>query len=164
MWKLIKGYESYFINELGEILSTKNKQQRILKKKLDKNTGYYKIILSEKGKTKTYNIHRLVANAFINNPFNYKYVNHKDENKQNNSVDNLEWCTHKYNDNYGTRNERLSEKHSKKILQIDVNGKTIKEWNSIKEINNNLNIRIEWSLKHNTIKNNCYWKYKEEKE
>ena len=163
MWKLIKGYESYFINELGEILSTKNKQQRILKKKLDKTTGYYKIILSEKGKTKTYNIHRLVANAFINNPFNYKYVNHKDENKQNNSVDNLEWCTHKYNDNYGTRNQRLSEKHSKKILQIDVNGKTIKEWNSIKEINNNLNLRIEWSLKHNTIKNNCYWKYKEEK-
>lgn len=162
MWKLIEGYESYFINEFGEVLSIKYKKPRILKKKLDKNTGYYKINLSEKGKVKSYNVHRLVANAFISNPLNYKYVNHKDENKQNNSTDNLEWCTHKYNDNYGSRKEKLSEKHSKKILQLDKKGHLIKEWNSIKEVNNTLKIRIEWSLKHKTLKNNNYWKYKEE--
>lgn len=162
MWRLIEGYESYFVNELGEVLSIKNKKQRILKKKLDKNTGYYKIILSEKRKVKTYNIHRLVAEAFIPNPLNYKYINHKDENKQNNSINNLEWCTNKYNCNYGSKREKLSKSHSKRILQFDKTGNLIKEWNSIKEIKNTLNIRIEWSLTHNTLKNNCYWKYKKE--
>lgn len=161
MWKPIKEYESYLINEYGDIMSLKNNKQHILKKKLDRNTGYYKIILSEKGKVKTYNIHRLVAETFINNPLNYKYINHKDENKLNNAVSNLEWCTNKYNSNYGSRNDKLSKSHCKKIIQYDLSTGKKTEWNSIKEINEKLKTRIEWSLKHHTIKNNSYWSYKE---
>ena len=54
-------------------------------------------------------VHRIVAETFINNPNNYKYVNHKDENPSNNCVTNLEWCTQKYNINYGTGNQKRSE-------------------------------------------------------
>ena len=65
--------------------------------------------LSKRGKTKTFKIHRLVASAFIPNPNNLPQVNHKDENKQNNHAENLEWCDCAYNVNYGTANERRVE-------------------------------------------------------
>ena len=67
--------------------------------------GYEHISLRKGSKSKTYSIHRLVATHFIPNPNNYPSINHKDENKLNNKSDNLEWCTHKYNSNYGTRNK-----------------------------------------------------------
>lgn len=71
--------------------------------------GYYTILLSKNGKRKWFFIHRLVAEAFIPNPDNLPEVNHKDENKLNNNVENLEWCDAKYNSNYGTRNKRISK-------------------------------------------------------
>ena len=71
--------------------------------------GYYTILLSKNGKRKWFFIHRLVAEAFIPNPDNLLQVNHKDENKLNNNVENLEWCDAKYNSNYGTRNKRISK-------------------------------------------------------
>ena len=74
------------------------------------NHGYLQVILCKNGITKKMFVHRLVATAFISNPENYPVVNHRDECKNNNCVENLEWCTHKYNANYGTRNERASEK------------------------------------------------------
>lgn len=76
--------------------------------------GYLSIMLYKKGKPKNYKIHRLVAQAFIPNPDNLPEVNHKDEDKTNNCVDNLEWCTHKYNSNYGTRPKRIGEFHAKR--------------------------------------------------
>ena len=74
--------------------------------------GYLVVCFNRNGVKKNLRVHRLVAQAFIPNPLNYPIVNHKDECKTNNAVDNLEWCDVKYNDNYGTRNERLSQKLS----------------------------------------------------
>ena len=71
--------------------------------------GYLRVNLCKDNKVKQYQIHRLVATAFLPNENNYPYINHKDENPSNNRVDNLEWCTPKYNANYGTLKERLSE-------------------------------------------------------
>ena len=64
-------------------------------------------------------IHRLVALAFLDNPNNYPQINHKDENKLNNCVDNLEWCDAKYNINYGTRNDRMAKTQSRKIRCVE---------------------------------------------
>lgn len=95
----------------------------------DNGHGY--LIVKYKGKN--YLVHRLVAECFIPNPNGYKEVNHKDENKTNNTAENLEWCTRKYNMNYGTRTERVVEKRSKKVLQLTLDGEVVNEWKSAKE-------------------------------
>ena len=85
---------------------------------------------------KTYKlVHRLVAQAFIPNNDQYKtLINHKDENPRNNSVANLEWCTYKYNANYGTRNDRVAKSNSKPIQQLDMKTRLIiATYSSIKE-------------------------------
>ena len=88
--------------------------------------GYYMVTLTKDGKTQCFYVHRLVATMFIPNPENKPFVNHKDENKLNNSVENLEWCTNKENLNYGTAQQRrsevlkgkhLSEEHKHKISE-----------------------------------------------
>lgn len=100
-WKDVKGYEGlYKISNLGRLKRLyKNGKERIkvLRKRRD---GYYDVDLCKNGKHKRVTIHRLVASAFINNPDSLPCVNHKDENKGNNNVDNLEWCTQQYNTEY----------------------------------------------------------------
>lgn len=86
-------------------------------------------------------IHRLVAQAFIPNPNDLPQVNHKDENKANNCIDNLEWCTAKYNSNYGNRTKKVSKALSKKIEQYDINGNFIKEWDSMIEATKNVGVK-----------------------
>ena len=118
IWKDIEGFEGmYQVSNMGRVKSLGNgksdnsnySKERILKaSKL--GAGYLKVNLYKDGIKKTCGIHRLVANAFIPNPSNLPQVNHKDENKENNCVTNLEWCSHEYNNNYGTRNQRVSEK------------------------------------------------------
>lgn len=78
-------------------------------------------------------MHRLVAKAFISNPNNYPVVNHKDENPNNNSVNNLEWCDEVYNTNYGTGIDRRTKKQIKKVYQYDSEGNLLKEWTSATE-------------------------------
>ena len=105
--KNIKDYEGlYAITIDGNVWSYKRK--KFLKHKSTKN-GYRQVNLCKEGKKKTYYIHRLVAEVFIPNPDNLPQVNHKDEDKSNNCVSNLEWCDAKYNINYGTRIERISK-------------------------------------------------------
>ena len=114
-WRDIRGYEGrYQISSFGRVKSLKdnkgNYREKILDLKPNKR-GYIRVTLYREGKSKSFQVHRLVAIHFIPNPNNYSQVNHKDENKQNNKVDNLEWCTQKYNLNYGTRNQRISKSH-----------------------------------------------------
>lgn len=117
VWKPIKDFNGYEVSNTGQVRSTNYRGKgvtRILKTSPDKMTGYMKVALIKDGKTKPKTVHRLVADAFIENPNNYPCVNHKDEDKTNNHVTNLEWCTHKYNANYGTRNERAGERKREK--------------------------------------------------
>ena len=113
------GYEGYYqVSNMGRVKSLERKCKcrsngiktihcKILTPGVDK--GYLKVNLLKEGKQKQYTVHRLVATAFLPNENNYPYINHKDENPSNNRVDNLEWCTPKYNSNYGTLKERMSE-------------------------------------------------------
>ncbi len=104
IWKDIEGYEGlYQVSNLGDVRSLKyagGNKVKILKQ--GNVNGYKRVSLHKNNKQKNYFVHRLVAMTFIPNPNNLPLVNHKDENKTNNSVDNLEWCTQKYNINYGS--------------------------------------------------------------
>ena len=165
IWKDCKGYEgSYQVSNLGRIWSIKG--QRYLKGCEDKD-GYLRVNLTAKnGKVKMERIHRLVAIAFISNPLGLPVVNHKDENKQNNTVDNLEWCSHQYNNTYGTRIDRQKEKIKIPVIQCDINGNYINEFESINDAADSLNIlacNISNCLKgrqKSTPRGLYTWKYK----
>lgn len=145
VWKDIVGYEGYYqISNYGKVKSCEryvNKSnggkkyvgERIMKL-FHCPGGYPEVLLTKNSKAKPKLIHRLVAEAFIDNPNNYPEVNHKDEDKDNNCVENLEWCTSKYNANYGTRNEKMSMAFRKPIIQKDIHGNVIKRWDSIKQM------------------------------
>jgi len=92
--------------------------------------GYLAVVLWSGGIQHGFTIHRLMAQVFIPNPNNYPQINHKDENPLNNSIDNLEWCTAKYNMNYGTRTQRAAEKTSTPVVQKTKNGEEIKTYKS----------------------------------
>lgn len=142
VWKEVPGYEGILsVSNLGRVkrLNYRNTgKDRILSINVKKNI-VCTINVGINGKLKTLSVHRLVATAFIPNPNNYPCVNHKDENRLNNTVENLEWCTYEYNNNYMTRNKRISiatrnGKTSKRVLQYDKNGNFIKEWPSAHEV------------------------------
>ena len=138
IWKDIKDYEGHYqVSNLGRVKSIKFGKEIILKQHINIKGGYYYVCLLKNGKHKNYYVHRLVAEAFIPNSYNLPQVNHRDENKLNNNVDNLEWCTNEYNHNYGTINERISQSQSKPVLQYDLNGNLIKEWKSVNECGRN---------------------------
>ena len=88
--------------------------------------NYQYVELCKNGKRECKKVHRIVAETFIDNPYNLPCVNHKDENPLNNCVDNLEWCTHKYNLLYGDRRKKVIEKERKAINQYTLDGFFIK--------------------------------------
>lgn len=145
LWKDIAGFEEcYQISNTGRIRSKdryvkanttglKFIKGKILKPILCTN-GYYETHLHLKGKRTIKMLHRAVAEAFIDNPNNLPEVNHKDENPANNNAENLEWCTSKYNANYGTRNQRMvKEKYLKPVIMLSDDGKEIKRFKSLGE-------------------------------
>lgn len=156
IWKDIKGYEGYYqISNLGNIkglnrtienksviggkykIKEKNKSQTISK------TGYYICALYKNGKGRTFKVHRLIAEAFIDNIDNLPIINHKDGNKLNNSIDNLEWCDYSHNNKeaykQGLKEKNLkwivecNKRKRKKVNQYDLNNNFIKQYKSIQE-------------------------------
>ena len=156
IWKDIEGYPNYQISTMGRVRSlgnNKTRKEKILKScKL--NNGYLIVNLYKEGKVKKHTIHRLVAQTFLDNPNNLPEVNHKDEDKTNNRVENLEWCTQQYNTNYGTRNKRIAKTKSIPILQFSKSGKLVKKWDC------SMDIERELGFNHSNICMCCNGKRK----
>lgn len=169
VWKDIEGYEGHYqVSNLGRVKSLQRMCKgghnctRIVKEKILKqyfcgrDKDYLRVTLVKNSISKAITVHRLVAQAFIQNPLNLPQVNHKNEfEKWNNSVDNLEWCTAKYNCNYGTHIQRATQNRDyvkkvkntdyalvgiksgiarcKKVYQYDKEKNLIKIWNSTAE-------------------------------
>ena len=151
IWKPINGYEDiYEVSSLSNVRSL----DRIIKVKFERSVnytdqklkgrmlkqnhttyGYAYVALAKNGKSKTTLVHRLVANAFIDNPENLPCVNHKDENQRNNNVSNLEWCSYEYNNTYKDIHLRR-KKTNRKIIQYDLDMNEIKRWESITDAAN----------------------------
>lgn len=123
IWKDIENYYGlYQVSNIGNVKSLnyrRSGEERILRLGVDRD-GYLRVNLSKNGKCKTLLIHRLVLMTFnpIDNMDKFD-VNHRDENKKNNNLDNLEWCNRSYNINYGTRTQRFAQSKSIPIVQLD---------------------------------------------
>lgn len=169
-WKTIEHYPDYMVSNLGRVKSFKNGKEKILKQGINKG-GYLYVVLCKEGKMKTFNVHRLVCTAFLPNTDNLPQVNHKNEIKTDNRIENLEYCTAKYNSNYGTHNERvsitlkgrkLSQEHKNKcssslripIIQYDLDNKMIGMWESAKQASE------VWGIDSSSILKCCRGKYK----
>lgn len=117
--KDVIGYEGlYQVTSCGKVWSYKSK--KFLKPRADKY-DYLRVALYKSGERKDYYIHRLVAETYLSNPEELLEVNHKDESKENNALQNLEWCDRSYNNNYGSRNERMAKSLSKPVFCIELN-------------------------------------------
>lgn len=161
IWCPIKGYENlYEVSDQGRVKSIGYGKERIMKPQRNK-TCYLMVGLRKNREQKWYLVHRLVAQAFIPNPDNLPQVNHRDEDKTNNFVHNLEWCDRKYNCNYGTRNQRIS----KPVLQFTKDGELVKDWKSTNDVERNLNYShsniSECCLGKRKTANGFVWKYKD---
>ena len=170
IWKPIKGYELlYEVSNFGRVKSLRktNNQysEHVTHGSSDGKHGYLKVKLKNETGNKTFQVHRLVAEAFIPNPNNLPQVNHKDENKKNNNVENLEWCDHLYNVNYGTRTKRSALHQGKPICQLK-DGIIVNRFNSIMEAEREtgINSRNIWRVLKGIRKHTagCGWKYCEE--
>ena len=135
-WRDVVGYDGlYKVSDKGHVYSVERRDPRGIKiggrmlKPRDVGNGYLQVALFKNGERKNKYIHRLVTEAFIPNPENHPDVNHLDEIKSNNELSNLEWCTREYNNNYGTRIERLS----KKVRAINVKTGEVIRFNSTRE-------------------------------
>jgi hypothetical protein len=139
-WRDIKGYEGrYQVSNLGEIKSLKYAQmdlQRILKPHITAR-GYYSICLCNNGTSEVTTVHRVVAKTFIDNPLNLPQVNHKDGNKLNNRVDNLEWVTARQNTEHAWKNElKKGGKYlynTQSVYQFDLNMNFIRKYDTQSE-------------------------------
>lgn len=147
IWKDIEWYKGvYKISNLGRVYSVQRK--KIKNTFIDKG-GYVRVQLYYNYTQKGFLVHRLVAEAFIPNPNNYPQVNHKDENKLNNCVDNLEWCTNKYNCNFGTKPEKCRENslklqmNKRQVIIYDLENHYIDTCRSMMDVARKLNCSYE---------------------
>lgn len=196
IWKEILNFSDYEVSNLGRVKSKKrivttkqNKKypvkEKILKPQINNKTGYMQYVLIKNKKKITKLAHILVAETFLNKTNDNLEINHKDENKLNNRLDNLEYCTHKYNINYGTGNYRRKvteintrksirttnritnrkiNRKTKRVIQYDLNGNFIKEWDNIFRARTELKLNKIWEV-CNGKRNKCgnfIWRYKEE--
>lgn len=140
IWKPIDGFE-YEVSNLGRVKSLpRNTTSGKILKPIKNWRGYLRVGLSKDGKLFLKSVHRLVAEAFIENPNNLPEVNHLSEDKTDNRVQNLCWISNIDNINYGTGIERRAKTHCKKVNQYDLDGNFIQEWDSAADIQKNLGI------------------------
>lgn len=136
IWRAVNGYEGlYEVSSLGNVRNVNS--GRVLNF-CRHRSGYLSVMLYKGRKPKRFNVHRLVATAFLNNSSNYEFVNHIDEDKSNNNADNLEWCSREHNMKHGTASARISEKrgHSPRrngrpVAQIGDDGEVLRTFKSI---------------------------------
>lgn len=140
-WRDIQGYEGlYQISSNAEVRKIMpNGEYKILKSSIG-GSGYPKVSLRKNKISKTMLLHRLLALAFIPNPNNDPCINHKDENPLNCSLSNLEWCTYKYNSNYGTNKQRIKESLEKEVYQYTTNGVLVKRHNGMTEASRDIGV------------------------
>lgn len=176
IWKDIKGWEGlYQVSNLGRVKSLPRfrktqsgyvSKERILRPRVcGKDREYLAVSLNKDNYIKQKRIHILVAEAFIPNPNNHTEINHKDENKGNNCVENLEWCSRSYNVNYGKRIEKQRAHLIKKVAQYDLNGNLLNVYDSFYDAakavgGNSANISHVVKGDNKTHKG-FIWKYKE---
>lgn len=130
-WKVIPNYEEYYkVSNTGKVYSLR--KQKELKAVKD-NHGYLQVTLCGKNNHKNFRVHRLVALSFLEKVEGKNEINHIDEDKINNNVNNLEWCNGKYNSNYGTRNERIVANSKIAIKGINVKTNETIYFNSMRE-------------------------------
>ena len=137
VWRDVKGYEGlYQVSNMGLVksLGRKDRFGRVIKERILEpavtHNGYLRVGLHVDGKRKMLRVHRLVCEAFHENPDNKSEVNHVNEDKTDNRACNLEWSTRTENCNHGSRNERVAKALSKPIGQFSLDGKLIKVWQS----------------------------------
>lgn len=140
IWKDVKGFEGYYqISTYGRLKSFKVHKNGAILKTTNKNGDYLAVVLQASGKVRHTRIHRLVAEAFLPNPNNFPEVNHIDENKQNNCIDNLEWCTRQHNidcywksrsDRKAKRDYSKTNRKIKPIVQLDLEGNVLNVFES----------------------------------
>lgn len=170
-WRAVVGYEGlYEVSNRGRVRSLFRYKQVV--KGVPTNRGYLRVTLCKDNIHKLCSIHRLVAIAFIPNPNNYPCVNHKDEIRTNNQANNLEWCSYKYNSNYGHIVEKKKQNRdyastSRIVEQID-DGKVINTFPSISEaarsLSSNKYAKTNICRACHTAKAKAYgyeWRYKE---
>ena len=144
IWKPIKGFDGYEVSNEGNVRSPWKTLSQY-----PNGRGYPRVSIGNKMRL----VHRLVAEAFIENPNGYPIVNHKDEDKTNNKATNLEWCTHEYNSNYGGAPIRASEKSRMPVIQFLPNGEEV-EWESLRAVEKEL------GFSHGNISKACKGYYK----
>lgn len=146
IWKDIAGYEKHYqVSNLGRVRNFNTGKVLTLKKH---NRGYYHVILVKQGKQKSFLVHRLVALAFIPTGDTTQTINHIDENKLNNRVDNLEWCSNEENIHIYQRNhpEKVGRpENPTPVLQLTKQGMFLKLWESVAEVHRQLNYST-WSI------------------
>lgn len=141
IWKTVKGYEGlYEVSNLGNVRSLDYHNWGVVRNLTPVMDcySYMRVCLCKNNKQRNGLVHRMVAQAFLENPLELPQINHINENKSDNRVENLEWCDCLHNNNHGTRNERISKSKRntkcKKVIQMDLQGNFIREWVSLNEI------------------------------
>ncbi len=129
-WREVKEYSNYEVNQLGEIRH--KKRQKILKPRSN-NGGYQYVNFKINGKNTNFAVHRIVANAFIPNPNGYTEVNHKDYNKKNNCVDNLEWVSSSQNKQHSYLKQENKKSRGKAVNQYTKEGIFLKTFDSVSD-------------------------------